>query len=64
MAQPEYYTVAEIARRLRVSKMTIYRMIERGELPGTVRFGGRTCRVHATTFDLWLAEAQQEEVNA
>ncbi len=31
-AEPEYYTVDEVAKRLRVSRRTIQRMIEAGEL--------------------------------
>lgn len=30
--EPEFYTVREVADRLRVSPKTIYRMAERGEL--------------------------------
>lgn len=58
---PEYYTIAEIAARLRVSKMTVYRMANAGELPGAIRVGARTFRVHAVTFDLALAEQLSEE---
>jgi excisionase family DNA binding protein len=29
----EFYTVAEVAARLRVSKMTVYRLVHGGELP-------------------------------
>jgi excisionase family DNA binding protein len=35
--------VAEVARRMRVSKMTVYRLVHSGELPAN-RFG-RTFRV-------------------
>ena len=30
--EPEFYTVKEVADRLRVSAKTIYRLVERGEL--------------------------------
>lgn len=35
---PTYFTVTEVATRMRVSKMTIYRMIDAGTLPG-IKFG-------------------------
>jgi excisionase family DNA binding protein len=38
-----FLTVAEVARRMRVSKMTIYRLVHSGALPAN-RFG-RTFRV-------------------
>lgn len=62
--KPEYYTVAEVAARLRISKMTVYRLAHAGRLPGAIVIGNRTIRVHAVTFDLALAENQQEEVGA
>lgn len=31
-AEPEFYTVKEVAERLRVSLKTIYRMVERDEI--------------------------------
>lgn len=41
---PEYLTVAEIADALRVSKMTVYRMLHDGIIPSS-RFG-QSFRVH------------------
>jgi excisionase family DNA binding protein len=38
-----FLTVAEVARRMRVSKMTVYRLVHSGELPA-IQFG-RTFRV-------------------
>ena len=35
---PSFVTVAEVADLMRVSKMTVYRMIDRGELPA-IRVG-------------------------
>ncbi len=32
ISQPEFYLVAELAEKLRVSEMTIYRYIEAGKL--------------------------------
>lgn len=50
---PTLLTAAEVADQLRVSTMTIYRLIRRGELPA-VRVG-RTYRVRATDLDAYLA---------
>lgn len=46
-------TAAEVAEQLRVSTMTIYRLIRRGELPA-VRVG-RNYRVRASDLDSYLA---------
>ncbi len=46
-------TAAEVADQLRVSTMTVYRLIRRGELPA-VRVG-RNYRVRATDLDAYLA---------
>jgi len=34
----EYLTVEEVAKKLKLSKITIYRMLKKGELPA-VKFG-------------------------
>lgn len=41
----QFLTVAEVASQMRVSKMTVYRLVHSGELPA-VRVG-RSFRVHA-----------------
>lgn len=41
-----FLTVAEVANLMRVSKMTVYRMVHAGELPA-IRFG-RSFRVPAS----------------
>ncbi|NUS45637.1 MAG: helix-turn-helix domain-containing protein [Mycobacteriaceae bacterium] len=41
----QFLTVAEVAGLMRVSKMTVYRLVHNGELPA-VRVG-RSFRVHA-----------------
>jgi excisionase family DNA binding protein len=46
-------TAAEVAEQLRVSTMTIYRLIRRGELPA-VRVG-RNYRVREADLDAYLA---------
>jgi excisionase family DNA binding protein len=43
LADVRFLTVAEVAELMRVSKMTVYRLIHAGELPA-VRFG-RSYRV-------------------
>ena len=44
-ARTQFLTVAEVAQLMRVSKMTVYRLVHNGELPA-VRVG-RSFRVHA-----------------
>ncbi|OPX07817.1 MULTISPECIES: helix-turn-helix domain-containing protein [Mycobacteriaceae] len=44
-ARQQFLTVAEVASLMRVSKMTVYRLVHNGELPA-VRVG-RSFRVHA-----------------
>lgn len=36
-AHSPYLTVGEVAGRLRLSRFTIYRMVNAGQFPGTVR---------------------------
>lgn len=48
-------TVAEVARALRVSSMTIYREINDGELPA-LRIGG-TWRIRTSAVEHYLARA-------
>lgn len=48
-----WLTVAEVARQLRVSKMTVYRLVNGGELR-SVRVG-RSFRIRASWFRKWLA---------
>jgi excisionase family DNA binding protein len=47
-----FLTVQEVAEKLRVSTMTVYRLIKGGELPA-VRVG-RSFRVRDTDFDEFL----------
>lgn len=47
-----YLTVAEVALAMRVSKMTVYRLVHAGELPA-VRFG-RSYRVPAAAVKEYL----------
>ena len=50
-----FMTVAEVAERMRVSKMTVYRLVHNGELPA-VRFG-RSFRVERGAVETLIREA-------
>ena len=50
---PSFLTVAEVAAMLRVSKMTVYRMVHSGDLPAMQV--GRSFRVPARAVDQYLA---------
>lgn len=54
LTQTEYFTVAEVAARLRLSKMTVYRMCDSGTI-ASIRIGGRTIRIPAASFEAHLA---------
>lgn len=54
-AEPEFMTVAEVATRMRVSKMTVYRLLHGGELPA-VRVG-RSFRVREEDVDDYLRKS-------
>jgi excisionase family DNA binding protein len=53
-SQVIFVTVAEVAAQLRVSNMTVYRLIQSGALPA-VRVG-RSYRIRATDVDRYLAD--------
>jgi excisionase family DNA binding protein len=53
-----FLTVAEVAERMRVSKMTVYRLVHSGELPA-VRFG-RSFRVQQAAVERHIASARYE----
>ena len=50
-----FLTVAEVAEIMRVSKMTVYRLVHAGELPA-VR-GGRSFRVHEKAVSDYLVSS-------
>jgi excisionase family DNA binding protein len=52
-AQTRFLTVGEVAAVLRVSNMTVYRLINAGGLPA-VRIG-RSFRIHREDLDRYLA---------
>ncbi|HEY0639752.1 MAG TPA: helix-turn-helix domain-containing protein [Pseudonocardiaceae bacterium] len=55
LGQVRFLTVAEVAEIMRVSKMTVYRLVHSGELPA-VRVG-RSFRVHEKTVNDYLEGA-------
>ena len=54
-ADPKFLTVAEVAAMMRVSKMTVYRLVHSGELPA-VRVG-RSFRVTEHDVDDYLRKS-------
>ena len=54
-ANTDFLTVAEVAEQMRVSKMTVYRLIHSGELPA-VRFG-RSFRVPEVAVEEYVKAA-------
>ncbi|MEE1621327.1 helix-turn-helix domain-containing protein [Zafaria sp. Z1313] len=55
-ANARFMTVAEVAEVMRVSKMTVYRLVHSAELPA-VRFG-RSYRVPETAVEDYLRKAR------
>jgi excisionase family DNA binding protein len=53
-----FLTVAEVAETMRVSKMTVYRLVHGGELPA-IRVG-RSFRVPQDALDAYLAASSVE----
>jgi|GEM_PF-1721547 len=47
-------TISDTAKLLRVSEMTIHRMLKSGQLP-RIQFAGRTVRIPASAIDVLLA---------
>lgn len=59
MTLPRLYTVAEVAAWAHVDDSTIYRAIERGDLPH-VRFGKASCiRIPEPTLLAWLGTTEE-----
>ncbi|PWN01932.1 excisionase [Nocardioides silvaticus] len=52
---PKFLTIAEVATMMRVSKMTVYRLVHNGELPA-VRVG-RSFRVPESDVDEYLRKS-------
>ena len=55
MSEVKFLTIAEVAEIMRVSKMTVYRLVHGGELPA-VRVG-RSFRVPETDVDEYLRKS-------
>ncbi len=55
LSAPKFLTVAEVAGMMRVSKMTVYRLVHNGELPA-VRVG-RSFRVLEEDVDEYLRKS-------
>jgi excisionase family DNA binding protein len=53
-SRSRFVTVAEVASQLRVSNMTVYRLVQAGQLPA-VRVG-RSYRIRPEDVDRYLAE--------
>lgn len=58
LAEVKFLTVAEVASLMRVSKMSVYRLIHSGELEA-VRFG-RSFRVPEQAVDVYLKDSYFE----
>jgi len=58
LSEVRFLTVAEVAKVMRVSKMTVYRLVHSGELPA-VRVG-RSFRVPETSVNDYLEQAYVE----
>ena len=59
--EPEFMTVAEVATRMRVSKMTVYRLLHGGEVPAARV--GRSFRVREEDVDVTLWAEVRELAN-
>jgi excisionase family DNA binding protein len=55
LAEAKFLTVAEVAAMMRVSKMTVYRLVHSGEMPA-VRVG-RSFRVREEDANAYLANS-------
>ena len=53
-AHPEFWTVTEVAERLRVDPRTVRRLVEAGEL-SAVQFGPKSLRVLDESVDAMIA---------
>ncbi len=58
---PFLLTLAELAAHLRVDRATVYRLLQRRELPIPILRLGRSARVRSTDVERYLAELAAEE---
>ena len=56
-----YLTVAEVAELMRVSKMTVYRLVHSGDLPAVQV--GRSFRVHEQAVEKYLGSSVYKSTN-
>lgn len=56
--QTTWLTIPEIALRLRISKMTAYRLVHTGDIPA--HRIGRSFRIAEVDFDAYLARTRHE----
>jgi len=59
LKNPRYWTVAEVAKLLRLSRMTVYRMIASGEIDG-IRPGKRAYRIPEQALRKFLPPSDEE----
>jgi predicted DNA-binding transcriptional regulator AlpA len=52
----------QLAKKLQVSKPTLWRMEKRGELPPKIRISGRACGWMSDDIENWLDSKKREEV--
>lgn len=57
LEEKEFYKAEEIAEALQVSKMTVYRMLEKGDIP-YFQFG-KVKRVRKEDFDAFLSKSRR-----
>jgi excisionase family DNA binding protein len=60
-SHPQYKSVAEVAAEFRVNRRTVYRLVERGELP-SARVGSRI-RIPVEALEELLRPARRTEEN-
>jgi excisionase family DNA binding protein len=54
---PAVMTVSEVARFLKCAQITVYRLAERGQLPGTKI--GRSWRFDSATMERWIRRCER-----
>lgn len=62
MEAPEVMTIEELARYLKVSKSSLYKLAQQGKVPG--QKVGKHWRFRKATIDQWLDEQSQEPEGA
>jgi excisionase family DNA binding protein len=60
---PLLLTLPELAARLRIDRATVYRLLQRRELPIPILRLGRSPRVRSTDIERYLADLAGEEPN-